>query len=67
MREGGTMTMQMFTCPQCGAEFDKFESLDHHLFKTHKGGLESHKFRCVTCDAEFMAEAEWLTHERSAH
>ena len=57
------MTMQMFTCPQCGAEFDAFETLDHHLVKTHESGIESHKFRCVTCDAEFMAQVEWLSQE----
>jgi uncharacterized C2H2 Zn-finger protein len=61
------MTMQMHKCPRCGAKFDTFESLDQHLFETHTNGLEAHKFRCVTCDAEFKAEAEWLKHEREAH
>jgi DNA-directed RNA polymerase subunit RPC12/RpoP len=45
------MTMQMHSCPRCGAKFDTFEALDHHLFRTHTGEVEALSYRCATCDA----------------
>ena len=56
------MTMQMYPCPHCAAEFDTFKTLEHHLAAAHDEALPSEKFRCSTCDAEFMAQAEWLDH-----
>jgi uncharacterized C2H2 Zn-finger protein len=61
------MTMQMHTCPRCGAEYHSFEALDHHVLKTHASAEQAHRFRCVTCDAGFTAAAEWLDHGREAH
>ena len=61
------MTMQMHSCPRCGAEFATCEALDHHLFRTHTGEVETHSYRCATCDAEFMGQAEWFSHVREGH
>jgi uncharacterized C2H2 Zn-finger protein len=57
----------MYQCPQCEAEFDSFKSLEHHLKVAHVEALSSAKFRCVTCDAEFLAQAEWLGHMKDDH
>lgn len=59
--------MQMYPCPHCPAEFDSLKSLEHHLGAMHDQTPQSDKFRCVTCDAEFMAQAEWLTHLHEDH
>jgi DNA-directed RNA polymerase subunit RPC12/RpoP len=56
------MSMQMYPCPHCAAEFDTFATLEHHLEAAHRPNLTSAKFRCSTCDAEFMAQAKWLDH-----
>jgi uncharacterized C2H2 Zn-finger protein len=61
------MSIQMFPCPHCPAEFDSLKSLEHHLGVAHQEALPSEKFRCVTCDAEFMAQAEWLDHLKDEH
>ena len=61
------MSMQMYPCPHCPAEFDSLKSLEHHLGAMHDASLPSDKFRCVTCDAEFMAQAEWLDHLQDEH
>jgi uncharacterized C2H2 Zn-finger protein len=61
------MRIQMHPCPHCAAEFDSFKSLEHHLKVTHVEALTSAPFRCVTCDAEFLAQAEWLDHTREGH
>ena len=50
----------MYPCPHCAAEFDSLKSLEYHLGAAHDPTLASDKFRCTTCDAEFMAQAEWL-------
>jgi uncharacterized C2H2 Zn-finger protein len=57
----------MYPCPHCAAEFDVFKSLEHHLKVAHAQSLPSQPFRCVTCDAEFVAQAEWLDHLRDEH
>ena len=54
------MSFQMHPCPHCPAEFDSLKSLEHHLKTGHDETLRSEKFRCVTCDAEFMSQMEWL-------
>jgi len=61
------MTMQTHSCSRCGAEFDSIEALDHHLFRTHTGEIETRCYRCATCDAEFTGRAEWLSHVREGH
>ena len=61
------MTMQTHPCPRCGTEFDTCEALDQHLFRTHTGEVETRSYRCATCDAEFMTQAEWLSHVRGEH
>jgi len=61
------MRMQMFPCPNCPAVFDRLKSLEHHLKVGHDDTLPSEKFRCVTCDADFYAQAEWLTHLQDEH
>jgi uncharacterized C2H2 Zn-finger protein len=61
------MTMQIRSCPRCDAEFDTCEALDHHLFRTHTGEVETHSYRCACCDAEFLAQAEWISHVREGH
>jgi hypothetical protein len=33
----------------------------------HDQTMPSDTFRCVTCDAEFVAQAEWLDHVRDEH
>jgi len=61
------MTLQKHACSRCGAEFDTFAGLDDHLFRTHTGEVETRSYRCATCDAEFMAQAEWISHVREGH
>jgi len=56
------MGFQMHPCPHCPAEFDSLKSLEHHLKTGHNEALPDEKFRCVTCDAEFMSQMEWLDH-----
>jgi uncharacterized C2H2 Zn-finger protein len=56
------MSFQMHPCPHCPAEFDSLKSLEHHLKASHNETLPDEKFRCVTCDAEFMSQMEWLDH-----
>jgi hypothetical protein len=57
------MSFQMFPCPHCPAEFDSHKSLEHHLKTAHDEVADSHKFRCVTCDEEFMSHMDWLSHQ----
>jgi uncharacterized C2H2 Zn-finger protein len=64
---GLAMRMQMFPCPHCPAVFDRLKSLEHHLKIGHDDTPPSEKFRCVTCDADFYAQAEWLTHLQDEH
>ncbi len=61
------MSMQMLPCTHCAAQFDSLRSLEYHLKATHDDALPSEKFRCVTCDAEFMRQAEWLDHVQDEH
>jgi uncharacterized C2H2 Zn-finger protein len=61
------MSFQMFPCPHCPAEFDSLKTLEHHLKASHDDALPNEKFRCVTCDAEFMAQVEWLDHLKDEH
>ena len=61
------MTRQTHSCPRCDAEFDTCEGLDHHLFRTHTGEVETRSYRCASCDAEFLAQAEWISHVREGH
>jgi len=61
------MSMQMHCCPRCEAEFATGERLDHHLFRTHTGNIETHSYRCAICDAELMTQAEWISHLREGH
>ncbi|GEM_PF-1727669 len=61
------MTMKTRSCPRCAAEFVTGEALDHHLFRTHTGEVETRSYRCAVCDAEFVAAAEWLSHVREGH
>jgi uncharacterized C2H2 Zn-finger protein len=61
------MSFQMFPCPHCPAEFDSLKTLEHHLKASHDDALPNEKFRCVTCDAEFMAQVEWLDHLEDEH
>jgi uncharacterized C2H2 Zn-finger protein len=61
------MTMQMHSCPQCAAEFDTFESLEHHLRTAHSEVLVHDKYRCTTCDAEFLACSDWARHVDDEH
>jgi hypothetical protein len=56
------MGFQMHPCPHCPAEFDSLKSLEHHLKTGHNETLPDEKFRCVTCDEEFMSHMEWLSH-----
>jgi uncharacterized C2H2 Zn-finger protein len=62
-----TLDMQLFPCPHCPAKFDSFKSLEQHLRSTHSEAVSSAPFRCVTCDAEFMEQAEWLRHLGEEH
>jgi uncharacterized C2H2 Zn-finger protein len=57
----------MHPCPHCPAQFDSLKSLEHHLGASHNERLPDEKFRCTTCDAEFMAEVEWLDHVEDEH
>ncbi|HET6494751.1 MAG TPA: hypothetical protein VFH61_05230 [Thermoleophilia bacterium] len=50
-----------------GLGFDTFRSLEHHLKVAHVEALPSEPFGCVTCDAEFVAQANWLDHMRDEH
>ena len=61
------MSFQMYPCPHCPAEFDSLKTLEHHLGAAHSESLPNEKFRCATCDAEFMAQAEWLDHQKDEH
>ena len=61
------MRIEMFPCPHCAAEFDTFKSLEYHLRAKHGDAPERDSYRCVTCDADFMAEAQWLEHVRERH
>ncbi len=61
------MTMHMFPCPHCPADFDSLRSLEYHLRAMHSAAMPSAPYRCVTCDAEFMAQAEWLDHMHDDH
>jgi DNA-directed RNA polymerase subunit RPC12/RpoP len=61
------MSMQMYPCPHCKAELDSLKSLEYHLGAMHADALPSEKYRCVTCDAEFVAEAEWLDQVHEGH
>ena len=61
------MTMQTRSCPRCEAAFETCEALDHHLFRTHTGEVETRSYRCATCDAELTAQAEWMSHVREGH
>jgi len=61
------MTMQTHSCPRCDAEFATGEALDHHLFRTHTGEVETRSYRCAACDAEFRAQADWISHVREGH
>ena len=61
------MSLEMHPCPHCPAEFDSLRSLEHHLKAAHREALPNEQFRCTTCDAEFMAQAEWLAHQRDHH
>lgn len=54
------MNMQMLQCPSCAAAFDTFGAFEHHLRSAHRSAPRRHRNRCVTCDAEFMRQAEWL-------
>lgn len=62
-----TMSMQMYPCPHCPAKFDTLKSLEHHLGAMHDETLETHSYRCQTCDAEFVKQAEWLDHLHEKH
>ena len=57
----------MYPCPYCAAEFDCFKSLEQHLKAAHSDALPCEPFRCATCDAEFLTQADWLDHCRSDH
>ena len=61
------MRMQMFPCPHCPAGIDRLKSLVRHLKVGHDGMLPSEKSRCVNCDADVHADAEWLTHLQDQH
>jgi hypothetical protein len=63
--KGTTMSLEMHPCPHCPAEFDSLRSLEHHLKTYHDDAQPADKFRCTTCDAEFMQQMEWLVHERA--
>ena len=54
------MSLEMHPCPHCPAQFDALKSLEHHLKVYHDESLPSEKYRCTTCDAEFMARTEWM-------
>jgi hypothetical protein len=55
------MNIQMLQCPSCAAAFDTFGAFEHHVRTAHGFAPRRHPNRCVTCDAEFMRQAEWLT------
>ena len=61
------MSLEMHPCPHCPAEFDSLKSLEHHLKASHHEVLPDEKFRCTTCDAEFMAQMEWMDHVEDEH
>ena len=54
------MSLEMHPCPHCNAEFDSLHSLEHHLKASHHETLPNEKFRCTTCDEEFMSQMTWL-------
>lgn len=54
------MTMQLYPCPYCRADFDTFATLEHHLAASHTGKRQAAPRRCVTCDAGLIAQMEWL-------
>jgi hypothetical protein len=54
------VSLEMHPCPHCAAGFDSLRSLEHHLKASHDQTLPNEKFRCTTCDAEFMAQIEWM-------
>ena len=61
------MSMQMYPCPHCAAEFDSLKSLEHHLGAMHDPALKTDSYRCHTCDAEFREQAKWLDHIHEEH
>jgi uncharacterized C2H2 Zn-finger protein len=61
------MSLEMHPCPHCPAEFDSLKSLEHHLEASHHEVLPDEKFRCTTCDAEFMAQMEWMDPAEKEH
>jgi hypothetical protein len=61
------MSLEMFPCPHCPAEFDSLKSLEYHLGAMHVESLPDERFRCTTCDAGFMSQMEWLDHVQDAH
>lgn len=54
----------MFPCPHYRAEFDEFRVLEYHIHQMHDAKTVSHKFRCSTCDAEFLAETAWFRYSQ---
>jgi hypothetical protein len=40
---------------------------DNHIKTAHADAPDTHKYRCATCDEEFMACATWLDHMRDEH
>ena len=61
------MSLEMHPCHHCPAQFDSLKSLEHHLKASHSESLPSEKFRCTTCDAEFLACADWVRHVDDEH
>ena len=55
------MSMQLYPCPYCRAEFDTFRVLEHHVGSSHAGRRHAdNPYRCTTCDADLVAQMEWL-------
>jgi hypothetical protein len=54
------MSLEMHPCPHCNAEFDSLRSLEYHLKASHSENLPNEKFRCSTCDEDFMSHMTWL-------
>ena len=57
------MTIQMFGCVSCSAEFDTFAALEQHVHYAHpEFAAKTHSYRCVTCDKQFVEGVELGLH-----
>lgn len=57
------MTIQVYPCPHCKAEFHTLGTFRRHLASNHGEPSALHKDRCSTCDDRLVADMAWLDEE----